>query len=319
MLASNHYLVRGVFRPRRLGVDTILPATKQLQLKSELEGFLQQIPFPVIAKETAAESSHDAGSVLALLETYANESRATLELILMHLQADSRILEIGAGLCLTSLFLKKAGYDVTALEPALGGFGMFELIKEKILQQHEAIGLGVLNKPAQELNADSDGQFDLIFSNNVLEHIPDWPAALSAMGGVLKTNGRMLHACPNYTVPYEPHYGVPVFRHLPKLSKRLFLASRGDDEIWDSLNFITGRNLKLYCNNHGLNCCFKKGLLYIALKRIEDDPLFEQRHRGKVASLAKLLLRTGLAKWLRHIPPTLATPMVAEISRQNTD
>lgn len=287
-----------------------------MQLKSELETFLQQIPFADIAAEVAAESGRSSEAILAMLETYANESRATLELVGTHLGTGGRLLETGAGLCLTSLFLRKMGYDVTALEPAMGGFGMFESLKAKILHHYESIELTVLEKPAQQLDAGTDGHFDLIFSNNVLEHIPDWPAALDAMAAVLSPDGRMLHACPNYSVPYEPHYGVPVFRRLPGLSKRLFLGNERDTEIWDSLNFITVRNLRLHCNKNKLTCCFERELLYLALKRIDDDPLFEQRHQGVVATLAKLLLRSGLARLLRYIPPAMATPMVVIIGKQ---
>lgn len=254
-----------------------------------------------------------------MLETYANESRATLELTALHLERDGRILEIGAGLCLTSLFLKQRGFDIMALEPAAGGFAMFERMKEKILLHHRMIDLAVLDKPAQQLDVERDGRFDLIFSNNVIEHIPDWPAALDAMAALLNRGGRMLHACPNYTVPYEPHYGIPVFRHLPGFSRRLFLAGRDDMEIWDSLNFITARDLIFWCHRHRFSYRFKKGLLYLALQRMERDPLFERRHRGIVASLAGLLLRTGAGRLIRHLPPALSTPMVVEISREETD
>ena len=290
----------------------------QQRLKSELEEFLRQTPFARIAAAIAAETDRDGAEITAMLETYANESRATLELISPILSPAQRILEVGAGLCLTSLFLRQAGFNITALEPSLGGFGIFELLKGKILQTHQGIELPVLEKPAQELDPTTEGEFDLIFSNNVLEHIPEWPAALEAMASVLTDGGRMLHACPNYTVPYEPHYGVPVFRHFPALSRRLFLGDR-DAEIWGSLNFITGHNLMSHCNKHNLNCCLKRELLYTALKRIETDPLFEERHQGAVATLARLLLRSGIARLLRHIPPTLATPMVAVISKQAVD
>ena len=288
---------------------------QQEHLKSELEAFLRQMPFAEIAATVAAQSGRDEAAITAMLETYANESRATLELVGAYLNPAHRILEIGAGLCLTSLFLKQAGFNITALEPSLGGFGLFDLLKGNILQARRDIQLDVLERPAQELDPATDGSFDLIFSNNVLEHIPDWPAALRAMSSVLQSGGRMLHACPNYTVPYEPHYGILVFRHFPKLSRRLFLGDR-DAEIWDSLNFITGHNLRSYCNEHGLNCCFKEELLYSALKRIETDPLFEERHQGLVAGLSRLLLKSGIARLLRHVPPTLATPMIAEISKQ---
>jgi len=227
-----------------------------------------------------------------------------------------RILEVGAGLCLTSLFLRQQGYNITALEPAIGGFDLFARIKQAMLENYLDIDLQVMEKPAQQLNPTEDGCFDLIFSNNVMEHIPDWPAALDAMATVLATDGLMLHACPNYTVPYEPHYGVPVFRHFVKLSKHLFLGKAHDQGIWNSLNFITCRELGSHCNSLGLNCHFEKALLYKALKRIDNDPLFEKRHKGAVATIARLIMRSGLGRLIRHIPPCLATPMVVEISKR---
>ncbi|WP_167631205.1 class I SAM-dependent methyltransferase [Mariprofundus ferrooxydans] len=251
-----------------------------------------------------------------MLETYANESRVTIELIAGHLQPHMRILEVGAGLCLTSLFLRQQGYHITALEPAIGGFDLFARIKQAMLEHYPGIDLQVMEKPAQQLNPTENGCFDLIFSNNVMEHIPDWPAALDAMATVLAEDGVMLHACPNYTVPYEPHYGVPVFRHFVTLSRLLFLRKTHDQGIWNSLNFITCRALSAHCNNHDLNCHFEKALLYKALKRIDDDPLFEERHKGAVASIARLIMRSGLGRLIRHIPPCLATPMVVEINKR---
>ncbi|TLS67331.1 class I SAM-dependent methyltransferase [Mariprofundus erugo] len=280
---------------------------------AELDHFLKTLPYDQLAREFSADNGLDAENIKERLLTYANESRVTVALIQPHLTPALRLLEVGAGLCLTSLFLKQQGYQITALEPAMGGFGLFEQLKRAILNHYSDSMLTVLEKPAQALTT-ADGHFDLIFSNNVIEHIPDWPAALTAMGGVLSDQGKMLHACPNYTVPYEPHYGVPVFRHLRKFSKWLFLGNRDDTEIWDSLNFITCREVAHYGKQHELSCTFEKALLYKALKRIEDDPLFETRHQGAVATIARLLMRSGIGTLFRYIPPSLATPMIVHIT-----
>ena len=125
----------------------------------------------------------------------------------------------------------------------------------------------------------------------------------------------MIHACPNYTIPYEPHYGVPVFRHFPNLSRKLFLPSGSDTEIWESLNFITCREIKSHCNRSNLTFRFRSELLYKAIKRINDDVVFRERHQGLVATLASLIMKSGLGALIRRIPPALSTPMIVEISR----
>lgn len=282
---------------------------------AELDRFLNTLPYDRLATAFSADHGLDADAIRDKLFTYANESRVTVSLIQPHLTSGMRILEVGAGLCLTSLFLRQQGYQITALEPAIGGFGLFEQLKRAILNHYSDSMLTVLEKPAQQLNP-ADGPFDLIFSNNVIEHIPDWPAALSAMAAILSEQGNMLHACPNYTVPYEPHYGVPVFRHFRQLSKRLFLGKDRDMEIWNSLNFITCSEISHFCQRSQLSCSFEKSLLYKALKRIEDDPLFETRHQGVVASLARILMRSGIGNIFSYIPPCMATPMIVKITRK---
>lgn len=293
----------------------ILSQEEQTQLRIRLDQFLEALPVADIAHEVSALSGLDRDDLLAMLDTYANESRVTLSLISGYLQPDHAMLEVGAGLCLTSLFLKAEGYDITALEPALGGFGIFEQLKEAVLARYQSLGLRVIRESAQQLNTAQHGSFDLIFSNNVVEHIPDWRAALTAMLSVLGRQGMMLHACPNYSVPYEPHYGVPVLRRLPALSWRLFLPADSDPEIWDSLNFISARDVRVFCRQHGLHCRFEKALLYKAMKRLNDDPLFRQRHQGLAMKVAAWVMASGLGECLRYLPPAMSTPMIFAIRK----
>ena len=306
---------KGNIQSITFGVKAILNVKEQSALKSSLEHFLEQIPVAEITALVCRQSGKPEAEVLKLIQTFANESRVTLQLIIRQLDREHQILEVGAGLCLLSLFLKHEGFRITALEPALGGFGLFEQLKTAILKHFTEIDLPVLDKPAQALDLTTDGPFDLLFSNNVIEHIPEWPIALEAMAAVLNPNGLMVHACPNYTIPYEPHYGVPVFRHFPNLSRTLFLSAKRDPEIWDSLNFITCREIKHHCNKNTLTYQFRSELLYLAIKRIDEDEAFKQRHQGMVATLASLIMKSGLGAIIRRIPPSLSTPMVVEISR----
>jgi len=290
--------------------------SEHFALKTRLGQFLDGIPFDDIAAHVSVQTGNQTCDISRLLDTCANESQISFDLVARHLEPSKRILEVGAGLCITSLFLKSEGYDIVALEPAMGGFSMFEKLKNAVLKHYAGLQLQVVTEPAQALNSANYGQFDLIFSNNVIEHIPDWQSALTAMSNVLTPHGSMIHACPNYSLPYEPHYGVPVFRRLPALSRRLFLSPKSDSEIWDSLNFITCKNIRDYSNRSNLTYCFKRELLYHALKRMENDPLFRERHRGLIAAVAAFVMRSGLGELTRHIPPAMATPMIVEISKE---
>ncbi|MDX8403665.1 MAG: methyltransferase domain-containing protein [Mariprofundaceae bacterium] len=310
MLAFAYHLIRVREQP-------ILTIKEQSALKESLQCFLVQIPFETLARQIALEHGHEEAVIQSLFDTFANESPVTLDLILADLDVEHRMLEVGAGLCLTSLFLKQEGYPIVALEPALGGFGVFDSVKNAILKHFEYLQLEVMSVPAEQLNPDEHGMFDLVFSNYVIEHIPEWRLALEKMASVLTPEGKMLHSFPNYTIPYEPHYGVPVFRHFRIFSQRVFLPKGCDLDIWHSLNFITCREIRSFCKTNNLNCTFKKSLLYLAFKRIGEDPIFKQRHQGFAATLNSWLMRTGLIKLLKSIPPTYATPAIIEI--RNSD
>lgn len=297
----------------RVREQAILSYEEQAALKESLHHFLARIPFETLAGQIALEHGYQEKDIRSLFDTFANESLVTLDLIVADLDTKHRMLEVGSGLCLTSLFLKHQGFTIIALEPALGGFDIFECVKNAILKHFSHLKLKVMTEPAEQLNPAKHGRFDLIFSNYVIEHIPEWKLALGKMASVLSPDGKMLHSCPNYTIPYEPHYGTLVFRHFPTISKRIFLPKNCDLGIWNSLNFITYREIKSFCKAAELDCTFKKELLYLAFKRIGEDPLFKQRHKGLAATLASFMLTTGVINLLKYIPPACATPLIVEI------
>lgn len=287
-------------------------------LQEKLDEFLRSMPMEVLVGRLASRCGMTAEEAGTFLELYANEMRTTLGLVGEKIEPGLKMLEIGAGLCLFSVFLKKQGYDITALEPSAGGFGKFETAKGIILEAYAAVGLRVWEFPAQDLLS-CDDRFDLIFSNNVLEHIPDLEVAWSGMCGVLKPEGVMLHNCPNYFFPYEPHLGIPVFKFAPQLSTFFFrgVVERHRD-VWESLNFITYFDVKRLTKAAGMKVVFKKGLLFEALSRIEKDPFFRERHSGSlVMAVYTILNKTSLLGLLRHIPPMLSTPMIFQCGRSD--
>jgi len=286
-----------------------------ISLKRRLEQFLDELPQTSIVRQVSRDTGCTPAVAEKMLETYANEAQITFNLVASSLSREKRILEVGAGLCLFSLFLKSEGYDIVALEPATGGFNDFELIRQAVMAHFDILQLDIIELPSEALTPAQHGHFDLIFSNNVLEHIPNWQAALEAMLGVLADRGKMMHSCPNYLFPYEPHYGIPVLKYYPKLSRRLF-ADRinRSPEVWDSLNFICHNDIHRFCNKHGIEAYFQEELLYRALNRISSDPIFKKRHdKGWIGRLHQFMAFTGIIQLIRHLPPAWATPMIFSI------
>ncbi|MFT6098982.1 MAG: 2-polyprenyl-3-methyl-5-hydroxy-6-metoxy-1,4-benzoquinol methylase [Arenicella sp.] len=289
-------------------------ASNQSSRLDRFDSFIANILTQVVAEKN--------DEMLTLLNTYIGEARHGLLFLEPHLaSADEgvRILEVGAGLCLLSLFLKSEGLDVVALEPSIGGFEMFSLAKKNILA-HDRHDLFVLEKGSEELSKDNDGVFDLIFSNNVLEHIPDLDGAMQGMVNVLSPTGKMVHNCPNYVVPYEPHLNLFVFSFWPSLTKRISHKKISDNlSLWNSLNFVTSFRIVRIGNRLNYKTTFSKALLYDSIIRFNDDKVFRARHSGLfLGKCLSFLLKTGLVNIFRFIPPMMATPMVFEMNSRDS-
>jgi 2-polyprenyl-3-methyl-5-hydroxy-6-metoxy-1,4-benzoquinol methylase len=230
-----------------------------------------------------------------------------------------RVLEVGAGLCLLSLFLRAQGHEVVALEPVGMGFDFFSAATCEILDNAKFCRLERLAIPAEALVRESHGEFDLIFSVHVLEHMADLDAAFAGMARVLSPQGAMIHLFPNYTVPYEPHFGIPLVPFFPRATAVLYRRQiSAAEDLWRSLNFITIRRFARLSRQHELSVEFRHGVLYDFLRRFADDPIFAARHRnGLVGPLFVGLRVLGLLSSMRHIPPRLATPAIAIARRRS--
>lgn len=127
----------------------------------------------------------------------------------------------------------------------------------------------------------------------------------------------MVHSCPNYSVPYEPHFGVPVLSNWPRLTYLIFSKKISTNiELWSSLNFITYQEIKKFASQHNLVVHFQRKLLYKIFLRIENDPVFRERHKNFIImSLFSILRITGAIKLLKILPPRCATPMQFIISK----
>ncbi|MBK7074853.1 MAG: class I SAM-dependent methyltransferase [Myxococcales bacterium] len=267
---------------------------------------------PAFAAAVAARADLPVAAVQARLADIAGEARLALGHLArprLALAAGQRVLEVGAGTGALSTILARAGLAVTALEPIVAGFDLFDHVHAALRARHpDAPPLD--RREARALDPARDGRFDRIVSINVLEHCRPLGPTLDALAAVLAPGGRMLHACPNYRVPYEPHLGAWLVPGRPAWTARL-RPRLADDAIWRTLNFITAGDLRRSARRHGLELTLEPGVLGEAIARIGEDPAFARR-QGGVARVAQLVERTGLAAAL---PAAWVTPMVAIVVR----
>lgn len=242
-----------------------------------------------------------------LLDVSIAESAQTLRVLARAAPRRSdRLLEVGSGLGLTSIFLERQGYDIVSVEPAAAGFSFHERVAGIVF---EALGAAHrhIADAADEIPS-ATGPFDVIFSNNVLEHIAELLPTLDHLSSLLAADGRMIHSCPNYSFPYEPHFGVPLLPVRPALTARILPGRISDSELWASLNFVTARRIERWGERSGMTVEFRQGQLADSIERLTRDAEFARRHRV-MTRIAAALEATRVTRALRHLPARMSTPM----------
>jgi SAM-dependent methyltransferase len=110
---------------------------------------------------------------------------AEIDKIASILSGGARILELGAGTGKQALELQRRGFNVTAIEVADSGYAA-----------HRVFPITDYDGRTVPL---PDSSIDVVFSSNVLEHVPDLPRMHSEIRRVLAPGGICLHILPTHT------------------------------------------------------------------------------------------------------------------------
>lgn len=255
--------------------------------------------------KTASFSNPESATTFA---TALEESLQTLRLLIgLEFPKGARVLEVGAGYGLASICLALMGFQVTALEPGGTGFEENSQISRFLIARC-GVEISHIDESAEVTDLSSTPGFDLIVSNNVLEHIPDVDAAMTNLAGALVDGGLMIHSCANYAFPFEPHFGIPLIPVFPHLTSVLLPKRIKTHGVWLSLNFVTARRVKRNAIRNGLVCSFRRGTMASSIKRLTVDERFAERHESLARLVRKKQVAAVVTRFL-SIPVMLATPM----------
>jgi len=223
------------------------------------------------------------------------------------LQAGMSCLEIGAGSGLLAALVARHVTRVEAVEPAADGFSENgEILTRVCSASPERL---VITREAFE-NITDDQAYDLIWSVNVFEHLDDWRVALEKAYSLLKPGGRCIILCPNYTIPYEPHFGLPIIAG-PQLTYRLFEKQilsheqdRNAEGLWETVNFIKAGAVLNHCKHNAMPVQLDKGLLRRMFDRMLTETNIGERH-GVMRRIVAVAHRIRLTELVCSLPPTL--------------
>jgi ubiquinone/menaquinone biosynthesis C-methylase UbiE len=139
-----------------------------------------------------------------------------LKLINSFKTADKNLLDVGCGTGDFLLICKNSGWTVTGVEPN---------VKAKIAAENKLKGKSDSEIYSEINQLKSEAQFDVITLWHVLEHVPNLEAYISTLKKLLKPNGVLIVAVPNFK-SYDASYykqfwaAFDVPRHLWHFSKK---------------------------------------------------------------------------------------------------
>jgi SAM-dependent methyltransferase len=120
-----------------------------------------------------------------------------------------KLLEIGSGYGISlAIMLQSFHADAVGIEPASQGFDESFKCSRAVLEENRLDPARIINATGESLPF-ADASFDVVYSNNVLEHTTDPTLVLSEALRVLRPGGVLFVEVPNYLAYFEGHYMVP--------------------------------------------------------------------------------------------------------------
>ena len=139
---------------------------------------------------------------------------AVLALIPSSAIRSAKVLDYGCGGGQVVRALRDAGVDAYGADVFYEGGSSLNALRSDPLFQS-----GVIRKMESDRTDFEEAMFDIVFNNQVLEHVEDLDRVLAEIHRVLKPGGSVLSLFPDRGVWREGHCGIPFLHRFPKGSR----------------------------------------------------------------------------------------------------
>lgn len=127
-----------------------------------------------------------------------------------HPARGARVLDYGCGAGQIVRALRARGIEAFGCDVFYDGGDYSPQVEDELL------GAGTIRRMEGGSIPFEDASFDIVVSNQVMEHVPDLDAVLGEISRVLKPGGKVLSLFPHRGVWREGHSGVPFLHRFPK-------------------------------------------------------------------------------------------------------
>lgn len=166
-----------------------------------------------------------------------------------------RFLDLGCGLGLYAEFWHSRGFKVTGMD--LNG-----ALIERAQERAKAAGLPIRYQAGNAAQVPfPDRSFDVVYTNSLLEHVPDWEACLDEWIRVLAPGGLLWIETTNALCPSQNEFRwLPLYSWWPGALKRIAVRlstgpcpSLANYTAWPAVNWFSYFQLKRFLGRRGLS------------------------------------------------------------------
>jgi len=236
-----------------------------------------------------------------MAEEFVSEARCgeQIELLQRMLPIDlrgRRLLEIGSGYGMSvATCRRRFGIEAFGVEPGEQFHGTYATSLE-ILGSLGLPAAAIVQGSGESLPFD-DGDFDVVYSSNVLEHVQDPARVVAEAIRVLRPGGFLCFVVPNYGSWWEGHYGVLFPPHCPEWVFKILVRLLGRDASFvDTLHFLTYGGLRRLLAPHQEQLRVLTFGQEIWVERLRSLDFSEWASLGALKRLVRWVHRAGLVR-----------------------